>query len=99
MPNLSVKLDEATRLRLHDAAASQDMTPHAFMVKAIDAELERTEAQNRFVARALRVREEVINSGRVVDGAAFADYQTARVRGVVLPRPEVQFLKTEDSGA
>jgi predicted transcriptional regulator len=41
MPNLSVKLDEATRQRLLEVAAGQGITPHAFMIKAIGAELER----------------------------------------------------------
>lgn len=99
MPNLSVKLDEATRQRLQEAAASQDMTPHAFMVKAIGAELERAEAQNQFVARALRAREEVIRSGQVFDGPAFADYLRARVRGTPAPRPAAQTLGDGESGA
>ena len=44
MPNLSVKLDEATRHRLLEAAAGQGITPHAFIIKAIAAELEQAEA-------------------------------------------------------
>lgn len=97
MPNLSVKLDEATRERLQKAAACQDITPHAFMVNAIGAELERVEAQNEFMGRALRAREMLISSGQALDGPAFADYLRARVRGKSIPRPALQDIGPSDA--
>ena len=92
MPNLSVKLDEATRLRLLEAAAGQGITPHAFMVKAIAAELEQAEAESAFVAQALATRAQVIATGQVVDGPAFADYLHRRVRGQPAKRPLAQAI-------
>lgn len=93
MPNLSVKLDEATRLRLQEIAASQGLTPHAFMVRAIGTELEQAEAEAAFVARALAARERVVASGQVIDGPAFAEYLRCRVRGQTSPRPAVQAIQ------
>lgn len=87
MPNLSVKLDEATRHRLLEVAANQGITPHAFMIKAIGAELAQAEAEAAFVARALAAREQVISSGQAIDGPAFAQYLRDRVRGQTGERP------------
>ena len=92
MPNLSVKLDEATRHRLLEAAAGQGITPHAFMIKAIAAELEQAEAKSAFVAQALAARAQVIATGQVVDGPAFADYLRRRVRGQSATRPSAQAI-------
>ena len=92
MPNLSVKLDEATRHRLLEAAAGQGITPHAFMIKAIGAELEQAEAKSAFVAQALAARAQVIATGQVIDGPAFADYLRRRVRGQSATRPSAQAI-------
>ncbi|MFZ4535467.1 hypothetical protein [Propionivibrio sp.] len=92
MPNLSVKLDEATRNRLLAVAADQGITPHAFMVKAIGAELAQAEAEAAFVARALAARAQVIATGQVIDGSAFADYLRCRVRGHPAPRPSAEAI-------
>ena len=92
MPNLSVKLDEATRQRLLETAARQGITPHAFMIKAIAGELAQAEAESAFVAQALKARAQVIASGQVIDGPAFADYLRRRVRGESAPRPSAQAI-------
>ena len=92
MPNLSVKLDEATRHRLLEVAAGQGITPHAFMIKAIGAELEQAEAEAAFVAQALAARAQVIATGQVIDGPAFADYLRRRVRGQSATRPSAQAI-------
>jgi predicted transcriptional regulator len=92
MPNLSVKLDEATRQRLLEVAAGQGITPHAFMIRAIGAELEQAEAEAAFVARALRARAQVVATGQVIDGPAFADYLRCRVRGQSVTRPSAQAI-------
>ena len=92
MPNLSVKLDEATRHRLLEVAAGQGITPHAFMIKAIGAELEQAEAEAAFVAQALAARAQVIATGQVIDGPGFADYLRRRVRGQSATRPSAQAI-------
>lgn len=99
MANLSVKLDDATRRRLQEAAATQGQTPHALMVKAIEYELDRVEAESAFVSQALLARTRVIEGGGVLDGAAFADYLKARVRGQTPERPDVKSLEAHLSNA
>lgn len=88
MSNLSVKLDEATRQRLQSVAEHQGITPHALMVKAIGNELERSEAHEAFVVRALAARQSVIENGLVIDGPAYSTYLRARVRGQDSQKPE-----------
>ena len=80
MHTVSVKLAEETKLRLNRLAASQGVTPHAIMVDAIESTLTNAENHNAFVATALRSRQQVVESGRVIDGAACGDYLKARAR-------------------
>jgi hypothetical protein len=90
MPNLSVKLDETMRQRLHDVAAQEGVTPHALMVRAISHELDRAEAEGAFLTRALQARQQVEASGTAIEGPAFAKYLRARVRGGAAQRPAPQ---------
>lgn len=100
MPNLSVKLDDATRQRLHDVAARQGQTPHALMVRAINNELVRLEQQDAFVARALAARERAVTTGKAIDGTSYASYLRARVRGEPTSRPlPAGFLPKSDTEA
>ncbi len=50
------------------------------MVDAIESTLTNAENHNALVATALRSRQQVVESGRVIDGAAFGDYLKARAR-------------------
>jgi predicted transcriptional regulator len=93
MANLSVKLDDVTRRRLQEAAAIQGQTPHALMVKAIECEIDRVEAESAFVSQALQARARVIEGGAVVDGMGFSNYLKARVRGLAAERPEAKPLE------
>ena len=88
MPTVSVKLAEETKLRLNRLAASQGVTPHAVMVNAIESTLSNAENHSAFVADALRSRQRVVESGQVIDGAAFGKYLTARARGQKAARPK-----------
>ncbi|NMG29652.1 CopG family ribbon-helix-helix protein [Aromatoleum evansii] len=97
MPNLSVKLDEAMRQRLHEIAAQEGVTPHALMVRAIGHELDRAEAEGAFVRRALQARQRVEASGMAIDGPAFGAYLRARVRGASAQRPTPQDIGKPES--
>ena len=88
MPTVSVKLAEETKLRLNRLAASQGVTAHAIMVNAIESTLANGENHSAFVADTLRSRKQVVESGRVIDGVAFAEYLKARVRGLKAARPK-----------
>lgn len=88
MPTVSVKLAEETKLRLNRLATSQGVTPHAVMVNAIESTLSNAENYSAFVADALRSRQRVVESGQVIDGAAFGKYLKARARGLKATRPK-----------
>lgn len=90
MPNLSVKLDELTRQRLQAVAADRGITPHALMLRSILTELDRADAHDAFVSRALQARERVVAGGAVIDGPAFAEYLKNRARGLGTKRPEAR---------
>jgi predicted transcriptional regulator len=94
MPTLSVKLPEETRQRIQSVAQTQGITAHAVMVNAIESALAAAEHRNALVATALRAREQVLASGKVVDGKAFGDYLRARVRGQTARRPRPVGLKS-----
>lgn len=94
MPTVSVKLAEETRLKLGRLAASQGVTAHAIMVEAIESALSRAEDHSAFVADALRSRKKAVASGEVIEGAAFADYLKAKVRGIKGSRPKAVRIDT-----
>ena len=99
MPTLSVKLSEKTKQRLQSLARSQGITAHAAMVSAIEGALDALEQQNALVTSALRAREQVLASGKVVDGKSFGDYLKAKARGQKAKRPAPIAMKTLMSGS
>ena len=80
MPTASVKLAEVIKLRLNRLVASPGVTSHAVTVNAIESTLSKAENHNAFVAAALRSRQQLVESGRVIGGVAFCDYLKARAR-------------------
>ncbi len=68
-------------------AQSQGTTVHAVMVQAIESALSQAEHQNSLVASALWAREQVLATGTVLDGKAFAGYLKAKARGRTVRRP------------
>ena len=80
MSNLSVKLDEATHLRLKAIAAREGIAPHALMVQAIGGELDRIEERQSFVERASLAQTNAEAGGPVFDGPVYAAYLRERVR-------------------
>ncbi len=97
MPTLSVKLPEETKQRIQSLAKRQGMTAHAVMVGAIESALERAESQDALVLSTLRAREQVIASGKVLDGKSFGDYLRAKARGQASKRPNPITLKSLDT--
>ena len=87
MPTLSLKLSEDAKQRLQSVAQSQGVTVHAVMVQAIESALSHAEHRNALVASALRAREQVLATGIVLDGKAFAEYLKAKTRGEMARRP------------
>ncbi len=93
MPTFSVKLDEQTRAKVQAAASQRGVTPHAFMVQAIELAVARSEEGDALVQRALQARQNLLQTGMVVDGRAMAEYLKDKVRGGTRKRPEAQGLE------
>ncbi|MGB4116009.1 MAG: hypothetical protein WBK51_05640 [Polaromonas sp.] len=94
MPLVSVKIPEDTRQRVAHLAAAHHTTAHAVMVQAIESAVARSETYDAFVDDALRAREAVYESGKVYDGAEFAAYLRAKVRGDKAVKPRMKSLKS-----
>ena len=94
MPLVSVKLLESTKQRVATLATAQGSTSHAVMVQAIESAVERLEPYDAFVDDALRAREAVYQTGKVYDGAEFAAYLRAKVRGEKAVKPRMKSLKS-----
>ena len=94
MPLVSVKIPENTRQRVANLAASHHITAHAVMVQAIEAAVERAEPYDAFVSDALAARDTVYNTGKVYDGAEFAAYLRAKVRGEKVVKPRMKSLRS-----
>jgi len=80
MPNQSVKIDDATQHRLRVLAERQGITPHALMVRAIGSELDRLDAETRFVAQAEQALARAMAGGPVYDGPAYAAHLRQKVQ-------------------
>lgn len=94
MPLVSVKIPENVKQRVASMAAAHGSTSHAVMAAAIESAVERAEIYDAFVEDALRAREAVYESGKVYDGAEFAAYLRAKVRGEKAVKPRMKSLKS-----
>lgn len=64
MPTTSVKLTPALRRRLHAAARVAGTTPHAFMVQALEREVEAAEDRRAFVESAREAKAQLDRDGK-----------------------------------
>ncbi|HSV51580.1 MAG TPA: ribbon-helix-helix domain-containing protein [Burkholderiaceae bacterium] len=81
MPTVSVKLPDATKARIDRLAATKGTSPHALMVEAIEAELDRQEKHGAFVEAALLSLDETLASGKAYAGEEVIAYLKAKSRG------------------
>jgi predicted transcriptional regulator len=93
MPTFSVKLDDQARAKVQLAASQRGVTPHAFMVQAIESAVTRSEEDDAWVARALQARQNLLQTGMGVDGRAVAAYLKNKVRGIESQRPQPKGLE------
>jgi predicted transcriptional regulator len=89
MSTTSLKLSDELKQRAVAAAAKQGMSPHAFMVHAIDQAATSAEQRARFVSDALAARDEAVRTDRGYDADQAHAYLKARAAGkrVVVPKP------------
>ena len=90
MATTSLKLPDELKARAQAAAEREGMSPHAFMVQAIEQAIASAEIESRFLADAYAAREETHRTGQVFAAEDVHDYVLAIARGENPPLPEAQ---------
>ena len=93
MQTVSVKLADQTKRRLDQLAMAQGTTPHALMVGAIHAELDRQERRSGFVQDALQALADTRATGKALDGDEVLAYMRARASGRTVRQPRARSLQ------
>lgn len=90
MSTTSLKLTDELKQRAAAAAQSQGVTPHAFMVAAIESATTAAEQRASFVAEALAARSAMLDSGQGYDADEVHTYLQNRVSGKKSARPKAK---------
>lgn len=88
MSTTSLKLSAELKRRAATAALSQGLTPHAFMVAAIDTAVTAAEVRATFVAEALAARTAMSESGQGYAADEVHAYIRKRASGIDANRPK-----------
>lgn len=88
MSTTSLKLPDELKRRAAEAAQKQGMSPHAFMVNAIDQAATRAELRASFLADAQLARAEMLKTGKGYDADEVHAYLQARVAGKKPAKPK-----------
>jgi predicted transcriptional regulator len=90
MSTTSLKLTDELKQRAAAAAQSQGVTPHAFMVAAIQSATTAVERRANFLAEAVAARADILESGQGYDADEVHTYLRSRVAGKELARPKAK---------
>lgn len=90
MTTTSLKLPDDLKKRAASAAQELGMSPHAFMVSAIEQAAYATEQRLGFIAEARSAREELIDTGRGLDAGEVHAYLKAKVAGKKTTKPKTR---------
>ena len=90
MATTSLKLPDELKQRAILAAEQQGVSPHAFMVSAIEQAAEAAEARQDFINRASKARDEMLKSGEGFDADEVHAYIQARLAGKNPVRPPMK---------
>lgn len=88
MTTTSLKLPDDLKKRAVNAAQELGVTPHAFMVSAIEQAAYATEQRVRLVNEAKLAREEMLETGQGLDADEVHAYLHTKVSGGKLARPK-----------
>ena len=86
----TLKLSEELKERVHTAAREAGVSPHAFMLSAIEQQTALAEQRAAFVAAALAGEREAIASGKGYEAREVHAYLEARVSGDKRSRPKAK---------
>lgn len=90
MTTTSLKLPDDLKKRAANAAHELGVSPHAFMVSAIEQAAHSTEQRLRFIAEAKSAREEMIDTGLGLDAEEVHAFLKAKVSGKKLTKPKAR---------
>jgi predicted transcriptional regulator len=90
MATTSLKLPDSLKQRAAAAARARGVSPHAFMVDAIERAATLAEQRDRFLEEAQAAREETLASGEGYDADEVHAYLAARVAGTKPARPKAK---------
>lgn len=90
MSTTSLKLHDELKQRAVAIAHKQGITPHAFMVQAIEQAIQAAEQRSSFLADAKAAHERFLATGRCYDADEFGAYIKARVAGQKTKKPRLQ---------
>lgn len=86
----SLKLPAELRERAAAAARLQHLTPHAFMVQAIEQAAAAAEQRADFIAEAVESRRQALATGQGFDASEVHAYLRRRVAGQASDRPDAK---------
>jgi predicted transcriptional regulator len=87
MSTTSLKLPEALKQRVLAESERKGISPHAFMVGAIEQATLAAEHRAAFIAEAIDAKEDMMASGLGFDADEVHAYIAARIAGEDLPKP------------
>ncbi|MDZ4255784.1 MAG: hypothetical protein U1A72_24730 [Sulfuritalea sp.] len=88
MSTTSLKLPDDLKQRAIAAAEKVGVSPHAFMVHAIELAATAAERRAGFVAEALAAREQMLKTGKGYDSAEVHAYLKERIAGGKAAKPK-----------
>ncbi len=90
MSTTSLKLSDELKQRATAAAEKKGVSPHAFMVHAIEQAATAAEQRASFVSEALAAREHMLTTGKGYDASEVHSYLKARISGKKPVKPKAR---------
>ena len=90
MATTSLKLSDELKQRAIDAAEKMGVSPHAFMIHAIDQAATAAERRASFVDDAQAAREQMLATGKGYDASEVHAYLKARLSGDKSAKPKAR---------
>ena len=82
----SLKLPPQLKPRVARAAKEAGKSPHAFMVEAIERQVDQAERRQRLIGEALAAEQETLETGQAFNADEVHAAMAARARGAKAPR-------------
>lgn len=94
MTTTSLKLPEDLKKRVTNAAHDLGVSPHAFMISAIEQAATATEQRVRFIAEANKARDELIETGNGLNADDVHAFLKAKISGKKVAKPKMRTWHT-----